>query len=213
MGCRGGHCNNYYTPCIMVSSYCGGFDGSYNNYSCPGHTEQRPDNRGNFSNYLSGDIISYQDINLLRNEVVKELNARKVHPLYEALRTSPEISGVSRGDIIDHGQQNSIASAIKLMAERANANNNILPHGDASLGLKNDNPHFSVTEDIVAVSDLQSLEGDLDSYRYRQLHNNLTSALSGIMQDCICYSDCALFNKGGKFVCACYGYCCHYGSN
>lgn len=126
MGCKGAHCNNYYTPCILVRNPCGGFDGSYNNYSCSGHTGKRLDNKGSFNEYVDGsgearpyqigDTVSHPDINQLRNEVVKEMNARKVHPLYAALRTSPAIPEVKRGDIVDHEQQNSIASAIKLMA-------------------------------------------------------------------------------------------------
>jgi len=216
MGCTGSHCNEYYTPCVSVGSLCGGHDGSYNNYSCTGHTDKRLTNMGNFHTYddpstgskrpyATGDVISNPDINMLRAEILKELDARKVHPLYSGLKSQSVISEVKAGTTIEHSQQNSLAAAVKAIAILANANS---IYGDNGLGEKNDNPHVVSKEDLLsAKSDLVSLEEDLDSSRA-----GIGSELKAIMQDCICHSDCTLYNQGGEFVCSCYGYCCHYGS-
>lgn len=215
MGCTGNHCNNYYTPCKSVGSLCGGHDGSYNDYSCTGHTVKRQDNTGNFHTYddpdtgskrpyTTGDVVSSPDINMLRAEILKELSARKVHPLYSSLKSQPVVSEVKAGTTIEHSQQNSLAAAVKAIATLANANSR---YGDNSLGVKNTNPYAVSKEDLLsAKSDLVSLEKDLDSSLDR-----IDSELTAIIQDCICHTDCTLYNQGGKFVCSCYGYCCHYG--
>lgn len=216
MGCRGSHCNQYYTPCKKVGSPCAGHDGSYNDYRCTGHTDKRKENTGNFHTYSTsgggqrpystGDIVVNPNINMLRAEILKEINVRKINPLYTGLNGQSVISEVRTGDLIDHTQQNSLANAVKALAQYANANHG---YGDNSLGEKNETPHISNSGEVLsAQSDLVSLEKDLDAHRWTNVVNNLTA----IMQDCICHTDCSLFNQGGKFICSCYGYCCHYGN-
>lgn len=98
MGCRGNHCNNYYTPCVSVGSKCGGFGGGYGTYRCSGHTGKRQSNVGDFNNYTdpvsgekrpyqTGDIVKNPDINKLRSEIIRELDTRKKHSLYSSLKT------------------------------------------------------------------------------------------------------------------------------
>lgn len=216
MGCKGGHCNNYWyvTPCKNVDKPCGAFDNTYNDHTCIGHTDKRKTNVGKFSNrdgesterpYQTGDVVENPDINLLRDVIQQEVNARKINPLYKNLQNFNVINAVASGDVINHAQQNNLASIVAEIAKLANDSSYV---GDNGLGIKNEHQHLVDGGDVISAKNLRDIEDDLDSNR-----KMMATAISGIIQDCICYSDCTLYNKGGKrtFICTCYGYCCHYG--
>lgn len=221
MGCKGGHCNNYWhvTLCKSVGHPCGAFDNSYDDHTCVGHTGHRTTNAGSFSDrsnrpYQAGDVIENPDINQLRSVIQQEVNARKINPLYKDLNSLTLANQVASGDVVDHVQQNNLAGIVAKIAELANDASyvsGVYISSDRGLGEKNQDQLSVSGGDVISARNLRDIEDDLDSYRK---HSELATALSGIIQDCICYSDCALYNKGGKrtFICSCYGYCCHYGS-
>lgn len=222
MGCRGRYCSNYWhvTPCKSVGHPCGAFDNSYDDHRCTGHTGHRKTNAGDFSDrsegsttrpYQAGDVIENPDINQLRNVIQQEVNARKINKLYKNLNSIALVDPVASGDVIKHDQQTSLATIVAEIAKVANDTSYVggsTVSGDNGLGVKNEHQHLVSSGDVISARNLRDIEDDLDSYR------KMVSEISGIIQDCICYSDCILYNKGGKrtFICSCYGYCCHYGS-
>ena len=176
-------------PCKNVNSPCAGFTGS--TYSCPGHTDLRRSSPPQYEDYNAGDIVENQDINTLRRALSLELEARKKHSLYTKTNFGSTGTDVNAGDLIDHDQQNVIASCIQKLSRSVNSNRS---YGDTTLGAKNVNPHKVKTTDLVKATDLKDLE----------------AILTHVATDCICYSDCT--NHGAAYTyCSCQGQCgCNY---
>lgn len=191
MGCNGSYCNNYKTPCIKVGSICAGWTNTKYPYTCFGHTGLRPSNDPVFADYVVGDVVENEDINTLRNVIKAEIATRKKHVWYKNGSTL-QSNNVATGDLIDHPQQNDVASCVKKLNALVNAHS----PSDTQLGSKTTSMDSVSSKDLVETTNLKETE----------------DALKNVTTDCICYSDCVGYDAGGRLVCSCYGYCCHYGS-
>lgn len=200
MGCIGSYCNNYTTPCKNVGKQCAAWSSSYgdNQYSCSGHQDLRPRNTPTFDDYDVGTIIDDTNINTLRARVVEELNARKAHVWYtQKVNSLDSGKDVAEGDTIDHPQQNVLVDCMNSLNEFINSKSSVGEvNGGASTpyGTKPTDLQLVDTEDYVEAENLKHLE----------------RAWPATTEDCICYCDCVGYNAGGRLVCSCYGYCCHY---
>lgn len=200
MGCVGSYCNNYRTPCKNVGKQCAAWSSSYGdgNYSCHGHQGLRPRNTPIFDDYDVGTIIDDTNINTLRARVVEELNARKAHVWYtQKVNSLDSGKDVAEGDTIDHPQQNVLVDCMNSLNEFINSKSSV---GEVNGG--------AGTPYGTKPTDLQSV--DTGDYVEAENLKHLERAWPATTEDCICYCDCVGYNPGGRLVCSCYGYCCHY---
>lgn len=210
MGCIGNYCNNYTTPCknnaagVQCAAWSSAAYGD-NTYSCSGHTRKRtgesgqdPDNTPQYADYYVGTTIDDVDINTLRLRIIQEIVARRQHKWYGSLNTIYSGSDVAEGEIIHHVQQNDLAQCIgtinALVNTYASKGDNQLGDGTNPANPKQTNLHQVTTGNYVEAKNLKELE----------------RVFTATARDCICYSDCVGYNAGGRKVCSCYGYCCHY---
>lgn len=178
-------------------------------YTCEGHTGLRPGNQPQFSDYQAGDVVETPDLNMLRQVIKTEIEARKKHIWYRDGKNGTTLNNlalddVSKGDLIDHPQQNDVAQCVNTL----NSLINMYGQSDTQLGTKATQLPSIPSEKTIETEDLKEIE----------------DALRIVTTDCICYSDCTSHgspactshgtcrsNCGSYRACSCFGNCCHYG--
>ena len=198
------------TVCSNVDSKCAVYDSTKHSstspYKCSGHRSSQlsrnflKDTFGNdkdFPTYNAGDIIEAIHISSVCETLKSEIAARKEHVLYKNV-TDSNLS-VTRGDLIDNFQPNTLAECIQKLSKIVNNNSKF---GDTHLGNKKTSFANIDEGNIVETDDVKQFNDAL---------SRVNNGLNALVQDCICYSDCTNYYSYTKTVCSCVSnYGCGY---
>lgn len=186
-----------------AAQICAGYTSG--TYTCPGNSDLRPNNVPKFSDYAEGDIVETPDLNKLRQVIQDEIDRRKQHIWYKDGKNGVTLNDlalddVSKGDLIDHPQQNDVAECVNTL----NTLINLYGPSDTQNGQKKTGLPPIPSEKLIETEDLKEIE----------------EALKIVTTDCICYSDCTSYCGSNSTcashcrwysTCSCDANCCHYG--